>query len=61
MNSAKGRIGELIYLGEVAQYQFNTAEHSLKIFELNPLLEARPQDVDLYATVAPNDVVVIQK
>lgn len=60
-NAAKGRIGELIYLGEVAQYQFNAAEHSLKIFELNPHLEARPQDVDLYATVAPNDVVVIQK
>lgn len=61
VNSAKGRIGELIYLGEVAQYQFNAAEHSLKIFELNPHLEARPKDVDLYATVAPNDVVVIQK
>lgn len=60
-NSAKGRIGELIYLGEVAQYQFNAGDSSFKIFELNPHLEARSPDVDFYATVAPQDVVILKK
>ncbi|HEY5792579.1 MAG TPA: ABC transporter ATP-binding protein, partial [Chthoniobacterales bacterium] len=60
VNSVRGRIGELVYLGEVAQYHFNASGHSLKIFELNPHLEARPRDIDLYAAAAPNDVMVLE-
>jgi len=61
-NSAAGRIGESIYLGEVAQYQFQPATGpSIKIFELNPDLARRPQDRELYATAEPDDVVVLRK
>ena len=61
-NSAAGRIGDSTYLGEVAQYQFQTAAGpTLKIFELNPDLARRPQDRDLFATVDPDDVVVLRK
>jgi iron(III) transport system ATP-binding protein len=61
-NSAAGRIGESIYLGEVAQYAFQTDSGvALKIFELNPDLTRRPQDRELYATADPDDVVVLRK
>ncbi len=63
-NAAAGRIGESIYLGEIAQYQFqpsSTGAAGLKIFELNPDLARRPQDRELYATADPDDVVVLRK
>ncbi|MDD5199037.1 MAG: ABC transporter ATP-binding protein [Terrimicrobiaceae bacterium] len=60
-NAAAGRIGESIYLGEVAQYQFDTPAASLKILELNPDLARRPQDRELYATADPDDVVILRK
>jgi iron(III) transport system ATP-binding protein len=60
-NAVAGRIGLAIYLGEVAQYQFAAAGHTLKIFELNPRLSARPADRDLYASASPTDVAVLQK
>jgi iron(III) transport system ATP-binding protein len=61
-NSAAGRIGDSTYLGEVAQYQFQTsAGPALKIFELNPDLSRRPQDRELFATADPNDIVVLRK
>jgi len=63
-NSAAGRIGESIYLGEVAQYQFRVGTNpavELKIFELNPDLSRRPQDRNLHATAEPGDVVVLRK
>jgi len=59
-NVVRGRIGESIYLGEVAQYQFLSGSLTLKIFELNPHLSARPQDRDLFASVLPEDVVVLK-
>lgn len=59
-NSVAGRIGESIYLGEVAQYLFQAGSHSLKIFELNPRLSARANDRDFYASVSPADVVVLR-
>ncbi|MEI8387970.1 MAG: ABC transporter ATP-binding protein, partial [Verrucomicrobiota bacterium] len=48
-NCLRGRIGESIYLGEVAQYQFFTDGTKLKIFELNPRLSARTSARDLFA------------
>jgi iron(III) transport system ATP-binding protein len=61
-NGIAGRIGESIYLGEIAQYQFQPATGAgLKIFELNPDLSRRPQDRELYATADPDDVVVLRK
>lgn len=59
-NTIKGRIGESIYLGEVAQYQFQSGTLALKIFELNPHLSNRPTDRDFFASAAPSDVVVLK-
>jgi iron(III) transport system ATP-binding protein len=60
-NCLQGRIGESIYLGEVAQYQFFTDGNKLKIFELNPQLSARTSDRDLFAVAKVEDVVVLRK
>ncbi|MBE2203263.1 MAG: ABC transporter ATP-binding protein [Chthoniobacterales bacterium] len=60
-NSLRGRIGESTYLGEVAQYQFLTAEMKLKVFELNPRLSARTSARDLHAVASPEDVVVLRR
>jgi iron(III) transport system ATP-binding protein len=60
-NAVRGRIGEAVYLGEVAQYQFRCGDQTLKIFELNPRLSARPADRDLFASAAPGDVVILRK
>ena len=35
-NAVRGRIGDSVYLGELAQYDFVASGMSLKIFELNP-------------------------
>jgi len=59
-NAVKGRIGESIYLGEVAQYILRTAHHDLKIFELNPHLSARCQGQELFAVASAADVVVLK-
>ena len=40
-NCVRGRIGEEIYLGELAQYAFVAGDQPLKIFELNPRLRRR--------------------
>lgn len=60
-NCLRGRIGESIYLGEIAQYQFFTDETHLKIFELNPRLSTRTSDRDLFAVAQTEDVVVLRK
>ncbi len=58
-NCVQGRIGEAVYLGEMAQYDFVCAGLTLKIVELNPhFLGSAAQD-GLYAHVAPGDVVVL--
>ena len=59
-NTIKGRIGQSIYLGEVAQYEFVTANGTqLKIFERNPRFVDGTSRGELYATVETEDVVVL--
>ncbi len=58
-NCFPGAIGETTYYGEVARYQFQSGEMSLKIFELNPRYLVHPAGNDLYAWVATEDVVVL--
>ncbi|MBI2518400.1 MAG: ABC transporter ATP-binding protein [Opitutae bacterium] len=59
-NFVRGRIGDSIYLGEVAQYDFVTHNGvKLKIFERNPRFVDSSQRGELYAAVAPEDVVVL--
>jgi iron(III) transport system ATP-binding protein len=62
-NSVAGRIGESIYLGEVAQYGFMTGGQSLKIYELNPRhFTARgASGEELFACVDEDDVVVLER
>jgi iron(III) transport system ATP-binding protein len=59
LNAVRGRIGEAVYLGEVAQYRFLAGGQSLKIFELNPSMQHLRTDGELGATVARGDVVVL--
>ncbi len=60
-NCVRGRIGESVYLGEVAQYRFSTGDMPLKIFELNPRLSARTSDRDFFALAQAEDVVVLRR
>ncbi len=60
-NCAAGSIGESVYLGEVAQYRFAAGEVTLKIFELNPHPSSRPPGRRLFASVEPDDVVVLRR
>jgi iron(III) transport system ATP-binding protein len=58
-NAVRGRIGEAVYLGEVAQYEFVAGAATLKIYELNPrFVETEARGV-LYASAEPEDVVVL--
>ncbi len=60
-NAVRGRIGESVYLGEVAQYDFVPANGgtTLKIFELNPRYVGAASDGELCASVEPDDVVIL--
>ena len=59
-NTIHGRIGDSIYLGEVAQYEFiSTNGTRLKIFERNPRFVDAGDRGELSATVLPEDVVVL--
>ncbi len=60
MNSVKGRIGESVYLGEVAQYRLQASAHDLKVFELNPHISARGQGQEFFAVASVEDVVVLK-
>lgn len=58
-NSVKGRIGEFVYLGEVAQYELIVGDSTLKVFERNPRFVDGANRGDIFATVEPEDVVVL--
>ena len=58
-NSLAGRIGQSIYLGENAQYDFVAGPLTLKILELNPGAADRAAAAEIHASVAPDDVVVL--
>ncbi|MDR1281443.1 MAG: ABC transporter ATP-binding protein [Opitutaceae bacterium] len=79
-NALRGRIGECVYLGEVAQYGFVTdggnaagggtnagaggavGPRTIKVYELNPRhIGAAARERDLFAHVAPEDVVVLTR
>jgi iron(III) transport system ATP-binding protein len=59
-NAISGTIGESVYLGEVAQYDFITGNGTdLKIYERNPRFVDGAARGELYATADPEDVVVL--
>ena len=58
-NAVRGRIGASVYLGDNAQYDFVAGATTLKVLELNPRLVGRPGAEELFASVRPEDVVVL--
>jgi iron(III) transport system ATP-binding protein len=58
-NTVRGVIGESIYLGEVAQYNFVAGGMTLKIYELNPRFIGGADGGALFASVDPEDVVIL--
>jgi iron(III) transport system ATP-binding protein len=58
-NCVQGTIGEAVYLGETAQYDFICAGLTLKIVEMNPRFLGSAARDNLWASVAPEDVVVL--
>ncbi|WP_221028817.1 ABC transporter ATP-binding protein [Actomonas aquatica] len=59
INAVPGRIGDSVYLGEVAQYDFVSNGQNLKVYELNPRHVAGAGEGALHAHVEPQDVVVL--
>lgn len=66
-NFVRGSIGEAIYLGEVAQYDLHCESpagddvQTLKVFELNPRHLAAAGGGHVFASVAPEDVVILTR
>jgi iron(III) transport system ATP-binding protein len=60
-NCVAGRIGEAVYLGEVAQYAFVPGKggEALKIYELNPRFLGSSSEKLLHACAEVEDVVVL--
>jgi iron(III) transport system ATP-binding protein len=61
VNCVAGRIGEAVYLGEVAQYAFVplAGGEPLKIYELNPRFVGSGAEKTLHACAEVEDVVVL--
>jgi iron(III) transport system ATP-binding protein len=60
-NGVAGRIHDRVYLGEMAQYEFAAAGGALKIYELNPRFVELSPEREVFASVAPEDVVVLPR
>ncbi len=58
-NAVRGQIGEAVYLGESAQYDFIAGGQTLKILELNPRFIEATTRGELFASADPDDVVVL--
>ncbi|MFI5357196.1 MAG: ABC transporter ATP-binding protein [Opitutales bacterium] len=58
-NGVHGRIGAFVYLGEVAQYELMVGDTCLKVHERNPRFADGATRGELFAQVAPTDVVVL--
>ncbi|MEZ0258616.1 MAG: ABC transporter ATP-binding protein [Chthoniobacter sp.] len=61
VNAVTGRIEHCTYLGETAQYRFAALGGTLKIYELNPRFVDHAGDREVFASVSPDDVVVLPK
>jgi iron(III) transport system ATP-binding protein len=60
-NGVRGRIGAASYQGELAQYEFEAGETRLKISELNPRFIDASGRGELFASAAPEDVIVLAR
>ncbi|CAN5251885.1 ABC transporter ATP-binding protein [soil metagenome] len=61
-NSLHGRIADAVYLGETAQYHLRTDDGTVvRISAINPQHMLSPGERAIYATVAPEDVVILSQ
>jgi iron(III) transport system ATP-binding protein len=60
-NGVKGRIGEAVYLGEMAQYELIAGDQQLKILEVNPQFLDQSTRGDVFASAEPECVVVLAR
>ncbi|MEI8341675.1 MAG: ABC transporter ATP-binding protein, partial [Verrucomicrobiota bacterium] len=60
-NTVSGRIGEAVYLGEMAQYQIVSSGQPIKIFAVNPRSIETRGSCDIQATVDAEDVIVLAR
>ncbi len=61
-NSLHGKITDAIYLGETAQYHLCTDDGTIvRISAINPQQMLRPGDRATYATIQPEDVVILNE
>jgi iron(III) transport system ATP-binding protein len=60
-NAVAGQIENCVYLGETAQYRFVAPGGTLKIYELNPRFVSDDRDREVFASVSPDDVVVLPR
>jgi len=61
-NHVSGVIGDAVYLGEVAQYEFQAAGGAaLKVFELNPRPSSRQAGMELVVGASPEDCVILRQ
>ena len=65
-NTLRGRIGRSVYLGEVAEYDFQpttgqngAASPTLRILEMNPRFVEVADHTEISARVSPDDVIVL--
>jgi iron(III) transport system ATP-binding protein len=58
-NGVRGRIGEAIYLGELAQYRLIAGGRDLTILEMNPRFIDQSARGEVFASADPEDVVVL--
>jgi iron(III) transport system ATP-binding protein len=59
LNAVRGRIGEAVFLGEVAQYALLAGGTELKVLEINPRFLDQARRGEVFASAAPEDVVVL--
>lgn len=60
-NAVRGTIGDSVYLGEVAQYEFVSGATPLTIYELNPRFLGSTASGELWASADPDDVIVLPR
>ena len=62
VNSVRGRIGRSVFLGDLAEYDFQPAAEGaelLKILELNPRFVELARETEIEVAVHPDDVVLL--
>ncbi len=60
-NCFAGHLRERVYLGEMAQYLFAAGSHEIRVYELNRGLWTLSGERELFASVEPEDVMVLPR